>query len=353
MTYYYYNSTASAAWNSQYSNIASVNAGTVTGVSGGTSLVTAQFSDYGNWTDYPILGCQGTLLNGNPGSTANVAQLSISSPTSGAIYNLGGSNYNQATVPLQANSACSGTANWTLNYTYTDLQPATYTGTSSTSGTIGQTNNYTTPVGLGGKVVAQAQATLGGQQYNSSVTFWVLGTPIPNNTITTRLCGLYSGATSGLLTGIAMQETGYVQFYTYTEMGVQGKWPYGNQIAGQGTPLDSQVGLMQVPNGMTSSGGPAFDWYTNTSNGLSTFQGKLSAVQTYVSGLRSQHSGLPDLSGSQYEDNQLILYGGWLLGSNGNYFWVPNSTFTGWVKNTSAPGYSYVNTVRNDVQTCS
>jgi hypothetical protein len=63
--------------------------------------------------------------------------------------------------------------------------------------------------------------------------------------------------------------------------------------------------------------------------------------------------GLPNLGASQYEDNQLILYGGWLLGSNGNYFWVPNSTFTGWVKNTSAPGYSYVNTIRNDVQTCS
>jgi hypothetical protein len=72
MTYYYYNSTADAAWNSQNSNVATVNSGTVKGVSGGTSLVTAQYSDYGEYVDYPILGCQGTLLSGNPGSTANV-----------------------------------------------------------------------------------------------------------------------------------------------------------------------------------------------------------------------------------------------------------------------------------------
>jgi hypothetical protein len=210
-------------------------------------------------------------------------------------------------------------------------------------------------VGLGGKVVAQAQATLGGQQYNASVTFWVLGTVIPNNTISCRLVSLYSGATSGLLTGIAEVETGgygYAQFYSYTEMGLLGKWPLGNQTSTPNAPLDSHVGLMQVLNGMTSAGGPAFDWYTNTSNGLNTFQGKLSTVQTYVSNLRSQHTGLPDLSGSQYEANQLILYGGWLLGSNANYYWVPNSTFTGWATNTSAPGYSYVQTVFGNIQSC-
>jgi hypothetical protein len=343
MTYDYYNTTASAAWSSQYPSIASVNLGTVTGVSGGTSLVTAQFSDYGNWVDYPQLGCQGSLLNGNPGSTANVAQLSISSPTSGAIYNLGGSNYNQATVPLQANSACSGTANWTLNYTYTDLQPATYTGTSSTSGTIGQTNNYTTPVGLGGKVVAQAQATLGGQQYNASVTFWVLGTPIPNATITSRLLSLYSGTTSGLLTGIAEDESSYRQFSgSETRMGITGYWPMGNSANGS-TPADSYVGLMQVPNGMAAG----FDWYTNTSNGASIFQSKLGSASSYSSSEIIIYPNLPALAGTQLESEALVYYGGF---ATGTHYYYPNSAGTAWVATTNNAVLGYVSTVYGDIQ---
>lgn len=75
-------------------------------------------------------------------------------------------------------------------------------------------------------------------------------------------------------------------------------------------------------------------------------------MQAYVSGLRNQHSGLPDLTGSRYESNQLILYGGWWLGSNANYYWVPNATYTGWVSNAGAPGYNCVNGVRNAINMC-
>jgi hypothetical protein len=268
----------------------------------------------------------------------------MSSPSANAVFSLGGSSYNQASVTLQANSACSGTVNWTLNYSYTSRQPATYTGSSSTSGTVGQGLNYTTPVGLSGQVTAQAKATLGGQNLTTSVTFYVLGTTIPPSTITSRLLSLYSGgATPTLLKGIACYESSYEQFVQAYMNGGTGLWPNGNN---SGT-LDAYVGLMMVPNGMA----PGFDWYTNTSNGLSIFQSKYSTVQTYVSNLRSQYSGLPNLSGSQYEDNQLILYGGWWTG-NSSYYWVPNSTYTGWVTNTSAPGYNYVNTVRNDINVC-
>jgi hypothetical protein len=83
-------------------------------------------------------------------------------------------------------------------------------------------------------------------------------------------------------------------------------------------------------------------------------------VQSYVSGLQAQHSGLPNLSGSQYEDNQLVLYGGY---GSGAYIWVPNSNFTGWTDAAAAGNggtlaYNYVYApktsnspgVRNEIQ---
>ncbi len=139
-----------------------------------------------------------------------------------------------------------------------------------------------------------------------------------------------------------------MQFAQASMMGaVIGLWPNGN-YAEDPSKLDVYAGLMMVPNGMA----PGFDWYTNTFNGLTTFQGKLSRVQTYVSGLRGQHSSLPDLSPSQYEDNQLILYGGYWQNNDANYYWVPNTTYTGWLANSSSGGYNYVNTVRNDITVC-
>jgi len=86
-------------------------------------------------------------------------------------------------------------------------------------------------------------------------------------------------------------------------MSLQGEWPHGNQ---KGTPLDSAVGLMQVPNGMTSSGGPAFDWYNDTSTGASTFQSKLSSAGNYSSSEHSTYPSLPALTGTQLENEALV-----------------------------------------------
>ncbi len=182
------------------------------------------------------------------------------------------------------------------------------------------------------------------ENFTHSVTFYVLGAAIPNATISNRLVSLYaSGATPGLPKGMACRESSYHQFVQAYMMGATGLWPNGSNL---GT-LDQFVGLMQVPNNMSS----AFDWYTNTSTGLSIFGSKLAAVQSYVSGLRAQHSSLPNLTGSQYEDNQLIRYCGWWSGDS-TYYWIPNAAFTGWVANPNSPGYSYVNDVRNKINSC-
>ena len=306
-------------------------------VAPGTATVTGSFPACAMYDTNPDLNCPCIEWNTFTGaSVGNVCGFSISSPPSGQVYNMGGSNYDQATVPLQAASACSGSANWTLNFKYTTANGSSYTGSATTSTTIGQSTNYTTPVGLGGQVNAQVQATLAGQSFTQSVTFYVLGTQIPNSTIGIQLYYLYSsGATQGLLTGIAMHESGYAQFHNYAEMGLTGLWPYGNQVTGPGASLDSYVGLMQVPNGMADG----FNWYKDTQDGYSTLEGKVGTVQNWVSGLRNQYPNLPDLSPTQYEDNELVLYAG---DGQADYVWAPNSSDTGWAEITTTAGYLYV-----------
>ena len=341
--YFFIDVNGSDSWTSQYPNIASVNSSgtvtTVTGQSGGTTWVTAQYSDYSYMYNPVTYTCNASGQSGGGSGGVNVCTLSISSPANGQVFSLGGSNYNSATIPLEATSACSATANWTLLFDYTNTGGAAYTDTEVTSSTIGQTSNYSTPVGDGGELFLTASALLSGQHFTVNYTVYVDGTVIPPGTITSRLVGLYSGVTTGLLTGIAWVESSYQQFVSRSLYQVPGGlWPYE-------TATGAYVGLMQVPNSRLN----AFDWMTNTSQGLSIFNSKYSTVQTYVSNLQSQHSGLPNLSGSQYEDNQLILYGGWWT-SNSSYYWVPNSTYAAWVQNTSSPGYSYVNNVRNNIQ---
>jgi len=258
----------------------------------------------------------------------------------GQVYNMGGSNYDQATVALEAASACSGSANWTLNFKYTTVNGSSYSGSATTSTTIGQSTNYTTPVALGGQVNAQVQATLAGQSFTQSVTFYVLGTPIPDPTITSQLDWLYrAGTTPNLLTGIASKEGSYMQFYSQeTRMGVMGEWPYESYDGG------SHVGLMQVPNTLKD----AFDWYTNTSDGYGIFESKLTSAHNYVSNQIAGHPSLPAATGSQYEDDALVYYGPY--GAAGTY-WVPSSDYSTWVPNpNNTNGVNYANAIRNDTK---
>ncbi len=357
-TPYYYDETVGASWSSSDTSVATMDGsvnGQVDAVAAGSATIQAAYSG-DQWYYYsPQARCVSNLIHATGSNTANVCGLSISSPAANAVYSLGGANYNQATVPLEADSSCSGAASWTLNFTYTPKTGGPFTASPTTSTTINQSTNYTTNVGQGGQVNAQASATLDGQAFNASVTFYVLGPSggIPNSTISARLYGLYSGTTSGLLTGIAMHESHYAQFYNYSEMGFTGLWPQGNRV---GT-LDLFVGLMQIPNNMPDG----FDWLTNTQGGANTFQDKLSAVASWVAGLQKQYPSLPNLSGTQQEDNALVLYGGYdALDYPAKYYiWQPNSSDNGWVEDTSSPAYAYVYAqattnqqagVRNEIQ---
>ena len=80
-----------------------------------------------------------------------------------------------------------------------------------------------------------------------------------------------------------------------------------------------------------------------------------STVQSYVSAQQKGNPNLPNLTPTQYEDNQLVLYGGF---GAANYIWVPNSSYTGWTEVTTGNAYNYVYApstsnnpgVRNEIQ---
>ena len=82
-SYSYYNRTGWAAWSSQYTSIATVNSsGTITGQSGGSSSITAQYSDY-KYTFNPIIFyCTQSTQAGNGNGTANVYNATMSSAKS-------------------------------------------------------------------------------------------------------------------------------------------------------------------------------------------------------------------------------------------------------------------------------
>ncbi|MGH9451758.1 MAG: Ig-like domain-containing protein, partial [Terriglobia bacterium] len=338
-------------WTSDNPSVASVDSmGMVTGVADGTASIQVKAATI-QYSCGVRAHCERSEMTKYVEAPVTVCGLSISSPSNAAVYSMGGGGYNQATVPLEATSSCSGSANWTLSFTYTTANGTSYTASPTTTTTLGQSTNYTTNVGQGGRVNAQVQATLAGHSLTQAVTFYVLGTPIPNPTVTSRLTSLYSnGATPALLTGIAMAESSYKQFNNETEMGFSGEWPYGN-MANQYTSADSYVGLMQVPNNMLDG----FDWNADTSDGAYVFEQKLSTASTCMQTERAAYSNLPALGGSQLEENALVFYsgnsgGGTCSSVSSNLYWVPSPDGSAWVINPSSPGYSYVQEVEGNIQ---
>ena len=341
---YYYDVTVASTWSSNNTPVIQMDSSVhnrADALAAGSATITTTVVACTRYDTNPDLPCPcNSQRTFSFNITGNVCGLSISSPADGQVFDLGGTNYDAATIPLKAASFCTGTVNWTLLFSYTTTGGTTYSDTQATSNTIGQNLNYNTQLGDAGQIYLTAKAELYGQTFQVDHTIYVDGTSIPPATITTRLYNLYSGgATPGLLTGIATHESTYHQFVSRSLYEVpNGLWP--NESFGGG----GFVGLMQVPNGLVD----AFDWLTNTYQGLSTLEGKYPTVQSWVSGLRSQYPSLPDLSPTQYEDNEMVLYAGYNATQNPNlYIWQANSNHDGWTDaaaqaNGGTGPYNYV-----------
>ena len=239
-----------------------------------------------------------------------VGHSSIPTGLKGADSNLSLNNYRTTpditfqarVIPVEA--AFQGTIDWDLDLEY------------ETSGGHGgggdhrhfQTQNAGTHddayTAMGGKVTVTASTHINGRRVDKKRVITVTGTPIPDNSITDRLKGLYDaeeGGTDSICCGIASKESSYMQFYNWTLYGYYRKWPYesdDNPDQGyQGGGI--YVGLMQVP----TTFGTAWDWCVNTDEGVNIFNEKIGYSHNHVSGIRSQHSGLRDLTSVEHENN--------------------------------------------------
>jgi hypothetical protein len=287
--------------------------------------------------------CPMLLINASaPVTVAAPCDLTIGSPANGQVFDLGGATYNQATIPLNATSACSGSVSWAFNWSYTLINGgAVFTSSSSTSTTaqqnIQQNTNYTAPPGNGGMASVSVSATLGGVPLAQFLAAYVDGTTIPNAAIVSGLTRLYSGgATPTLLVGIAFSESSCSQFtsaYNRTYQ-VLGAWPLESASG-------AYVGMMQV---QSISEATLFDWTANAQAGYGIFQAWLAPATSYSQQEHAQYPQLPLLSAAQLEDDALWLYAG--FGGSGHYY-LPNSSGTGWVvTSASQSGVSYVAKVR-------
>jgi hypothetical protein len=200
---------------------------------------------------------------------------------------------------------------------------------------------------LGGQVQVTAQTSTPFGTMSDCATFYIEGPHNIDPSVTTsQIVASYtssasrsypSGGTPNLLTGIAMHEGTYHQFWTptstpnpnedlyglYSKLGIAAYWPHESFDSG------THIGLMQVPTTMAD----AWNWLTNVNSGMSVFSGGPAAVENKVDAairyegyIRNGKNGNPKinpwtptppaLNGVQRENNALVLYRG--AGFDGN-----------------------------------
>lgn len=169
---------------------------------------------------------------------------------------------------------------------------------------------------------------------------YIVGNPIPDSEISSRLLALYHGATSNLLTGIAMKESNYRQFSNRTLFGYTGNWPTESYDGG------SHMGLMQVPITMADS----WDWQTNTSTGAGIFKDKIQTASRIERRIRNNYHGLRHLTDVEIENMALVLYGPFASANLNMQYYIPqvNGNTAIWIINTAnnPQGVAYADDVR-------
>ena len=158
--------------------------------------------------------------------------------------------------------------------------------------------------GEGGEVTVTASSTVNGAQLTAGPSkFYVVGVQIPDPVISARLVGLYAGATTGLLKGIAWIESNYRQFapFKHPKYGVQSLWPIENYATSR-APRGKYIGLMMTPFSTPT----AWDCGEHA-QGLQVFQEHLRIARVVEDRIRAKFPNLPALTGEQRENMALAV----------------------------------------------
>ncbi len=270
-----------------------------------------------------------------------------------------------ATAPISfsanTNQGAGSTISWTLPISYlagyvsASSSPVfggpTPQATPTFDSTSGNPTSYSFQ-SMGGQVFVEAQASMpGGDSGTGTVTdcetFYVEGPEappgIPDSAITTFLTNIYHNdaanfpedGTKNLMTGIAMKESSYAQFYLVYNSATPPKqlnddlwglveqlgmyfnndslepfWPQENMIVTPGAPRGSHIGLMMVRTQFND----AWNWQTNAIDGEKISADMLAYAEAdemaYTDGVAYSLQGLPALSAVQLENMALAMYVG-------------------------------------------
>lgn len=281
-----------------------------------------------------------------------ILKLEIMTPATNEnhVY-LSQTNYNEtgpisfAARVMPAEFSYSGSIDWRIIIEYeSDGSGGPLTNVVSTSSGNAQSFNINY-ISKGGRLAISASVVINGATCAATITNFITGTGIPNATITQRLNALYSppaGGTTGLLTGIAMKESTYRQFFnSFEKYGVTSRWPVENMSTSP--PQGSYIGMMQVPVAMDT----AWDWLVNTQTGASIFSDKLSNASGEVANHQAANPGLRALTGSELENYALGLFGGF---STRYYTPILNGGQWDWQTTTRQDLLDYADFIRNNIQ---
>ena len=241
----------------------------------------------------------------------------------------------------------SGNIDWNLDLEY---QTSGGYGSGSNHREFQTSNNAEhaeTYSGMGGRITINASATIDDSTATDGpIYITVTGTPIPDATITNRLKALYDpepGGTDSICCGIASIESSYIPFRpNFTLYGRTDRWPHesdddsaeGYQGGG------SHINLMQVETTFTR----AWNWLTNSADGVDLYEANINQSHTHVNNLRNQHPGLRDLTAVEHENNASSIY---RTGNNYYYKWNGEEESPDWEINTdNMLGVNYANDVR-------
>jgi hypothetical protein len=178
---------------------------------------------------------------------------------------------------------------------------------------------------------------------------YVVGTEIPDDTITERLYTLYAaGDTPGLLTGNADVESDYRQFREMILYDIESRWPIESYDGG------SHVGLMQIATSLGME--YVWDWTTNTQYGATLFAEKLAAATRISTRIVAANPGLLPRTPEQLENFAVVLYGPHASADLGRqYYTVATDPVLGlpkWVVNSAgnSEGVAYANDCRGSIR---
>lgn len=256
--------------------------------------------------------------------------LQIIRPNNNDEFHLTDSSFTQTSpITFEAQPIAAGaTVNWTLQLNY-----ATSGGYGSFQDIRNFTTDSTTPMheetyaSTGGKITVQAKETGSSPQSASPITFYVVGTAIPEAEITSRLVSLYGGATPNLMTGIAWRESTYHQFVTRSLFGVSALWPTESPPdPASHTRSGGHIGLMQMPVNQAD----AWDWKANTADGTNFFlTSKLPTAVRLMKAVIASHPGLRQLTPVELEQMAVCLYGDGAKGPYSQQYYVAVPTASG------------------------